>query len=78
MKKLFETTTIRNLELKNRFVRSATWLGMADKQGKATPRLIKTMTFPFARSVMVLISLGVAFPCLSAIPSQVADLTNLF
>ncbi|MEA2059552.1 MAG: NADH:flavin oxidoreductase [Thermodesulfobacteriota bacterium] len=44
MTKLFETTTIRNLELKNRFVRSATWLGMADKQGKATPRLINTMT----------------------------------
>jgi 2,4-dienoyl-CoA reductase-like NADH-dependent reductase (Old Yellow Enzyme family) len=37
---LFEPTQIRSLTLANRFVRSATWEGLASKDGFATPRLI--------------------------------------
>ena len=37
---LFEPTTIRGMELANRFVRSATWEGMADEEGRATPGLV--------------------------------------
>jgi 2,4-dienoyl-CoA reductase-like NADH-dependent reductase (Old Yellow Enzyme family) len=39
MPTLFEPTTIRHLPLKNRFVRSATWEGMAEADGACTPRL---------------------------------------
>jgi len=37
---LFEPTQIKSLTLANRFVRSATWEGLARKDGSATPRLI--------------------------------------
>lgn len=43
MSKLFETSSINGMELSNRFVRSATWEGMATDGGSVTPRLIKTM-----------------------------------
>ena len=43
MSKLFETTTIKNMELTNRFVRSATWEGMANQDGSSTPELINLM-----------------------------------
>ena len=39
MKKLFEKTTISGVTLANRFVRSATWEGMCEKDGRPTPRL---------------------------------------
>ncbi|MCL2669681.1 MAG: hypothetical protein FWE89_03255, partial [Syntrophaceae bacterium] len=44
MKQPFETTEIRGMKLANRFVRSATWEGMAAPDGAVTPRLIDTMT----------------------------------
>ncbi len=41
MKQLFEKTSINGLELKNRFIRSATWERMADDKGHMTDRLLK-------------------------------------
>ncbi|MFZ1986998.1 MAG: NADH:flavin oxidoreductase [Desulfatitalea sp.] len=38
---LFEKTTINGLELRNRFVRSATWEGLAEADGTCTPRLVE-------------------------------------
>ena len=43
MSKLFEKTTINSLDLKNRFVRSATWEGMAHTDGACSQRLIDLM-----------------------------------
>lgn len=40
---LFESATIGTLTLPNRFVRSATWEGMATEKGSVTPQLIDTM-----------------------------------
>ena len=41
MSKLFEETEINGMKLSNRFVRSATWEGMATDEGAVTPRLIE-------------------------------------
>ncbi|MCF8144203.1 MAG: NADH:flavin oxidoreductase [Deltaproteobacteria bacterium] len=43
MSKLFEPGTIQGMVLSNRFVRSATWEGMAAEDGAVTPKLIQTM-----------------------------------
>ncbi len=43
MSKLFERTIINGMELSNRFVRSATWEGMAAEDGSATPKLTETL-----------------------------------
>ena len=43
MGQLFEHTPIKNMELRNRFVRSATWEGLAGNDGSATPRLVETL-----------------------------------
>ena len=43
MSKLFEETTLKGMHLSNRFVRSATWEGMAADDGAVTPKLIETM-----------------------------------
>ena len=39
MKRLFEKTTINGMTLENRFVRSATWEGMCDNDGRPTTKL---------------------------------------
>ncbi len=44
MSNLFETTQINTMTLANRFVRSATWEGMAGNDGAVTPKLTRTMT----------------------------------
>ncbi len=43
MSKLFETSEIKGMKLSNRFVRSATWEGMAADDGACTPKLIDLM-----------------------------------
>ena len=43
MSKLFEKSALRGMQLANRFVRSATWEGMAADDGAVTPKLIETM-----------------------------------
>ncbi len=40
MSKLFESTEINGMKLSNRFVRSATWEGMAGDDGSVTPALV--------------------------------------
>ncbi|TDP89442.1 2,4-dienoyl-CoA reductase-like NADH-dependent reductase (Old Yellow Enzyme family) [Halanaerobium saccharolyticum] len=41
MSKLFEETKLKNMNLKNRFFRSATWEAMADEKGHLTDKLVK-------------------------------------
>ena len=41
MSNLFEATEINGMQLANRFVRSATWEGMAAQDGACTPRLVE-------------------------------------
>jgi 2,4-dienoyl-CoA reductase-like NADH-dependent reductase (Old Yellow Enzyme family) len=41
---LFDSTEINGMKLSNRFVRSATWEGMAAEDGACTPKLIDLMT----------------------------------
>jgi len=43
MRKLFEPSEINGMKLSNRFVRSATWEGMATDDGACTPKLIDLM-----------------------------------
>src|SRR5208283_4895828 len=44
MSRLFESSTINGMQLSNRFMRSATWEGLAGEDGAVTPRLIKMMS----------------------------------
>ncbi|MFC2058334.1 NADH:flavin oxidoreductase [Chloroflexota bacterium] len=54
MSNLFKNSTINGMELANRFVRSATWEGMAKEDGAVTPKLVDTMA-ALARGGMGLI-----------------------
>ena len=60
MWQLFETTQIRGMTMSNRFVRSATWEGMAADDGTCTPKLIELMK-QFAEGGVGLIITGLAF-----------------
>ncbi|MGE5310725.1 MAG: NADH:flavin oxidoreductase, partial [Nitrospirota bacterium] len=60
MAELFERTAINGMSLPNRFVRSATWEGLADKDGSVTPRLIEMMV-DLARGEVGLIISGYTF-----------------
>jgi 2,4-dienoyl-CoA reductase-like NADH-dependent reductase (Old Yellow Enzyme family) len=60
MSKLFETTTINTLTLANRFVRSATWEGMANEDGSVSPQLIDLMV-KLAQGGVGLIITGFAY-----------------
>ncbi|MDZ4164102.1 MAG: NADH:flavin oxidoreductase [Smithellaceae bacterium] len=57
---LFEPSEINEMHLVNRFVRSATWEGMATDEGEVTPALIKTME-DLARGGVGLIITGHAY-----------------
>ncbi|MDI6764907.1 MAG: NADH:flavin oxidoreductase [Thermodesulfobacteriota bacterium] len=56
MSKLFETSRINGMTLSNRFVRSATWEGMATADGSVTSKLIETMTALVRGGVGLIIS----------------------
>ena len=60
MGKLFETTTIGGLQLANRFVRSATWTGLADDDGNCPPALAGLIS-ELARGGVGLIVTGHAY-----------------
>jgi 2,4-dienoyl-CoA reductase-like NADH-dependent reductase (Old Yellow Enzyme family) len=60
MTALFGGTSIKGMSLANRFVRSATWEGLADEQGAVTPRLTEMMV-ELARGEVGLIISGYAF-----------------
>jgi 2,4-dienoyl-CoA reductase-like NADH-dependent reductase (Old Yellow Enzyme family) len=60
MAELFEHTSIGSMKLSNRFVRSATWEGLADKDGSVTGRLIEMMV-ELARGAVGLIISSYAF-----------------
>lgn len=60
MSKLFETTSIKNMVLPNRFVRSATWEGLAAVDGAVTPGLIEVQAC-LARGGVGLIISGHAY-----------------
>ena len=60
MAKLFETTAINTMNLKNRFVRSATWEGMSTDEGRCTKELVE-FTAELARGGVGLIVMGHAY-----------------
>jgi 2,4-dienoyl-CoA reductase-like NADH-dependent reductase (Old Yellow Enzyme family) len=60
MKTLFDTTTINGMELRNRFVRSATWEGMCDEHGRPSPKLAECYRL-LARGNVGLIITGYTF-----------------
>jgi 2,4-dienoyl-CoA reductase-like NADH-dependent reductase (Old Yellow Enzyme family) len=60
MAELFERTSIKGMNLANRFVRSATWEGLAAKDGSVTPRLADMMV-ELARGEVGLIISSYAF-----------------
>jgi 2,4-dienoyl-CoA reductase-like NADH-dependent reductase (Old Yellow Enzyme family) len=60
MKTLFESSSINTMSLANRFIRSATWEGLADDDGKCSPGLIELVT-TLARGGVGLIITGHAY-----------------
>jgi len=56
MATLFEPTTIRGMEMRNRLVRSATWEGLADERGHVTDRLVEIYRELAAGQVGLIIS----------------------
>ncbi|MBW2482017.1 MAG: NADH:flavin oxidoreductase [Deltaproteobacteria bacterium] len=56
MDALFEKSSINGMVLSNRFVRSATWAGMATDEGACTPQLIRLLTDLAAGEVGLIIT----------------------
>jgi 2,4-dienoyl-CoA reductase-like NADH-dependent reductase (Old Yellow Enzyme family) len=71
MNNLFESARISSMDLRNRFVRSATWEAMATEKGQVTPRLIDTIA-ALAKGGVGLIISGHAYirPAGQAGPNQ--------
>ncbi|MFC1708233.1 hypothetical protein ACFL59_15685, partial [Planctomycetota bacterium] len=71
MSKLFSSWTVKNLTLRNRLVRSATWEGLADDNGVVTDRLVEVYDV-LARHGVGLIITGFAYvrPDGRAVPGQ--------
>ena len=42
VKDMFDKTTLRGVALRNRFWRSATWLGLADEAGRVPDGIVRT------------------------------------
>jgi 2,4-dienoyl-CoA reductase-like NADH-dependent reductase (Old Yellow Enzyme family) len=57
---LFENITINGMHQNNRFIRTATWEGLAEKDGTVTTKLTEMMT-ELARNEVGLIVTGYAF-----------------
>jgi|WetSurMetagenome_2_1015567.scaffolds.fasta_scaffold17095_5 2,4-dienoyl-CoA reductase-like NADH-dependent reductase (Old Yellow Enzyme family) len=76
---LFEHTTINGMDLANRFVRSATWEGLADKEGAVTGRLSEMMV-ELAKGEVGLIISGYTFmiPEGQSSPGQMAVFDDRF
>ena len=79
MATLFEETAINGMTLKNRLVRSATWEGMAEPDGRPTPRMAEFYGKLAAGGVGLIIS-GFAFvqPDGKALPGQMGIHTDAF
>ena len=60
MPTLFEPTTIKNMQLSNHFIRSGTWMGMADPDGSCSAREIDVMA-QLAKGSVGLIITGYAY-----------------
>ena len=60
MAELFESVSLNGMTLANRFVRSATWEGLADQDGSVTPKLTEMMV-ELAKGEVGLIITGYAF-----------------
>ena len=77
--KLFETTTLAGLALNNRFVRSATWEGMAHEDGTCSAPLVSLMS-DLAKGELGLIISGHAFVAVEgkASPWQLAVYDDRF
>ncbi|MBE0583161.1 MAG: NADH:flavin oxidoreductase, partial [Desulfofustis sp.] len=74
MNKLFEESFINAMPLKNRFVRSATWEGLADTDGGATAELIDLMTRLAAGGVgLIITSHAFVSPAGQATPRQLGS-----
>lgn len=56
MPKLFDNTQLKDLKLVNRFIRSATWEGLADENGDCTPKLVDRMVELTNGSVSMIIT----------------------
>jgi len=79
MAELFEPVSINGMTLANRFVRSATWEGLASRDGSITPRLTKMM-IELARNEVGLIISGYTFvsPEGQSSPGQLAIHSDRF
>jgi 2,4-dienoyl-CoA reductase-like NADH-dependent reductase (Old Yellow Enzyme family) len=79
MPEIFEHTSIGSMNLPNRFVRSATWEGLADKDGSVTDKLIEIM-MELAKGAVGLIISSYAFvsPEGQSSPGQLAVYDDRF